>query len=192
MTAITTNPNMASNLTLGKTTEGISLGLVATITAVAIASFYGLGFLAQMIATPIFFGIATGVAIHIVLYGPKESMECVERLLGKIPSAAEAIVEKAPVVFEQLRNLAVQMAHRALQYIGSKVNPPSTEPYTLGEVASGLGREGVNAAHATYQKVSPIAIESGKKGVQYVQEKVSDGTIFVVQKCKSKWNDLTK
>jgi hypothetical protein len=99
------------------TTEGISLGLIIATGAAAILAFHAISFIAQIIATPIIFGIGIGIAVHIVLYGPKESLKCATEILSKAPHAIQMAIAKAPAILEQMAHIAMRLTQRALKYI---------------------------------------------------------------------------
>jgi hypothetical protein len=174
-------PNLFPN-SPSKLSEGISLGMVVAIGAATIIAFHAIGIIAQMIVTPLVFGIALGVAVHIVLYGPKESLECAKELIKKIPDATMKLIKNAPALIERMGDTTLRCAKASLQYIGSKVNQPSSAPYTIGEVAHGLAKEGTTLAIEAHKKASPVILEAAKSGVEIVRKKIVDAYEFATEK----------
>jgi hypothetical protein len=152
----------------------LSLGLIIATGAAAILAFHAISFIAQIIATPMIFGIGIGVAVHIALYGPKESVECAKEILAKIPHAIETAIIKTPVILHQMAAMTRRHMHMTLQTIGRRVNPPSKTPYTIREVAKGLVVEGRALSQAWAQKAhrksSPIIREYIRSGWEFVKE----------------------
>jgi hypothetical protein len=113
-------PSKTSRRPIGAA-SGISLGLIIAAGAAAIIAFHAISFLAQMIATPIILGIGIGIAVHIVLYGPKESLKCAVDLLGKAPRAIQTVLTKAPAVLEHIAHIATRILPKALQHVKTRV-----------------------------------------------------------------------
>ena len=113
------------------TASGISLGLIIVGGAAAILAFHAISFLAQIIATPIILAIGVGVAVHIVLYGPKESLKCATELLEKAPRALQVGLAKAPALLEHTAHVAVRILPKALQRLESGVKALPVSPYLL-------------------------------------------------------------
>jgi hypothetical protein len=148
--------------------NGISVGLVVATGTVAILAFQAISFLAQMVATPLIFGICIGLVVHIALNGPKESIECGTEILQKTPRAVEALIKKTPLVLHQIADGTKQLSHTALQEIGSRVNPPSKTPYTLRQVANGLVAEGRSKLEKAHKKHSPLIREYARSSWDFL------------------------
>ncbi len=165
-----------------KLPEGISIGTVVAIGAATIIAFHAIGIIAQLIATPIVLGIVLGVSIHIALNGPKESLECAKEIIKKTPDALMKLLKNAPAMIERMGATTLHCAKASLQYIGSKVNPPSKEPYTIGEVAHGIAREGVALALETHKKASPVILDTVKSSAEIVRNKIVKGIEYAREK----------
>ncbi len=162
---------------LSSAEKGISVGLIITAGAASILALHAISFLAQIIATPIIFGICIGLVIHIALYGPKESIECGKEILHQTPRALEALIKKTPNMLHQAANVAHQitdstkeLSYNGLQYVGSQVNPPSKTPYTVRDVAKGLVVEGRSRLQKAHKKHSPIIRQYVRSGWEFVRD----------------------
>ena len=171
-----------SKVSEGMSSEAMSLGMVVAMGAATIIAFHAIGLIAQMIVTPLVLGITIGVAVHISLYGPKESLECATEILKKIPDAMKRFITNAPVMMEQLGSATLRCTKASLQYVGSKVNPPSNKPYTMGEVAHGLAKEGATLAVEAHKKASPVIIETAKSSAEIVRNKAIEAYEFAAEK----------
>ncbi|HEV7737648.1 MAG TPA: hypothetical protein VGO47_09805, partial [Chlamydiales bacterium] len=165
-----------------KVPEGISIGTVVAIGAATIIAFHAIGIIAQLIATPIILGIVLGVSVHIALNGPKESLECAKELIKKIPDVTMKLIKNAPAMMERMGATTLHFAKTSLQYIGSKVNPPSKKPYTIGEVAHGIAREGATLAVEAHKKATPVILKTAKSGVEVVRNKIVKGVEYATEK----------
>jgi len=165
-----------------KIPEGISIGTVLAIGAATIIAFNAIGIIAQLIATPIVLGIVLGVSVHIAINGPKESLECAKEIIKKIPDATMKLIQNAPAMIERMGAITLHCARASLQYIGSKVNPPAKEPYTIGEVAHGIAREGVALAIETHKKASPVILDTAKSGIEVVRNNIVKGVEYAKEK----------
>ena len=165
-----------------KLPEGISIGTVVAIGAAAFIAFHALGIIAQMITTPILVGIVLGIAVHIAINGPKESLECATELMKKIPDATMKLIKNAPAMIERMGATTLRCAKASLQYIGSKVNPPSKTPYTIEEVAHGIAREGAALAVEAHKKATPVIFKTSKSVVKIVRNKIVEGVEYATEK----------
>ena len=135
--------------------KGLSSGVIIASGAVAILALHTISFLAQMIATPIIFGICVGMVTHIALYGPKESIECAKELLQKTLKAIERLIANTPLVLHQIAGSAKRISQNALQTIGRRFNPPA-KTSSIRELAKELVLEGRSLAQKAHKKSTPI------------------------------------
>jgi len=150
--------------------KGVSIGVVAAAAVAAVIAFHAIGFVAQMIFTPIVCGIAIGIAGHIIVKGPKESIECAKQLAGSMANTAKDLARKTPAALEKMGEFGVRSAKDALQFVGRKVCPPSDVPYTVSQVAKGLAIEGGVQARNAYRAAKPVVIKGVKKGAELTKE----------------------
>jgi hypothetical protein len=111
--------------------SGISLGLIVAAGAAAILAFHAISFVAQMIATPIILGIGVAVAVHIVLYGPKESLKCATDLLSKAPQTIQTIAIKTPATLEHIAHMAARILPKVFQSLKIGAAALPVTPYVL-------------------------------------------------------------
>jgi hypothetical protein len=99
---------------------GIRLGLLVAVSLVAILSVNAVSAIAQAVVLPLVYSVGIGIAAHIILYGPKESIECVKPLIKKIPGAVREFFTKAPSVIERMSVSMLHLGKKTYHFIETK------------------------------------------------------------------------
>jgi len=96
------------------------LGLLIAVSLVAILSINAVSAIAQAVLLPVVYSVGIGIAAHIVLYGPKESLECIKPLIKKIPGAVREFFNKAPSTLEKMSNTMLRYGRRTYLFLEQK------------------------------------------------------------------------
>jgi hypothetical protein len=179
--------NLVSALPV-KPMGGINPKFVLTAGAVAAVFFYTIGFVLRMLVTPLIFVSAAVILAHI-LVRPEKSQLIAKNLMKQTPEAIRSAIKNFPDALKKTYDISLRIYHASLQYVGNKILPPSKSPYTLNEVASGIGTTGVTLAKETYDTVRPKVVDCLESGLKFTENTFTEAQKYTTQTLIPTMND---